>query len=168
MNEEKQKPKLSKEQQTAIVTRLARFETPSAVQEFVKTEYGKEIAFNSIKFYLHSKKWKPMLERLRQEYVEPIMDIPVSHKFVRLSRLEDLYQSSSMLGKVDQCRGILGDAREEVEGPKSNPSGNTFYTQVNNFSDEDLHKKKDDILKRIKILDVGQKEIKIRDEAIPE
>lgn len=141
---------LTKVEQQEVVKQLAEFREIGEVQGFIKNEYGKEISYNAVKFYLRSKKWKPMLERLRSEFVEPIMSIPVSHKFVRLTRYENIYEADSSNGNTRGCRDTLRAVREEIEGPKSNQSGNLFLTQINNLSDEDLHRKKEQILNTIR------------------
>ena len=151
---------LSKDQQIEVVKQLAEFKSIPDVREFIKTEYGKDLAYGSVQFYLKSKKWKPMLERMREEFVAPIMSIPVAHKYIRLSRLEDLYQktvngSLKEVDKIRECRELMSEARAEIEGSKGNKTGDMFLTQINNFSDDELRTKKDTILNRLKAIDVG-------------
>ena len=152
---------LTEDERREVVKQLAEFHDIPEVQKHIKKNFNKNIGYNSVKFYLHSKKWKPMLERLRQEFVEPIMSVAVSHKFVRLSRLEDLYTKTmenknlKEVEKIREAREILSEARTEIEGGKSNPSGDIFVTQINKFSDEDLKKRKEEVLNRIKAIDIG-------------
>ena len=141
---------LTKEEQHEVVKQLAEFREIEEVRGFVKSEYGKELSYNAIKFYLKAKKWKSMLERFRAEYVEPIMSLPVSHKFIRLVRYENLYETDSSNGNTRGCRETLRAVREEIEGPKSNQSGSLFITQINKLSDEDLNRKKTEILDSIR------------------
>lgn len=157
---------LTEDERREVVKQLAEFKDIPEVQKFVKESFGKELAYNSVKFYLHSKKWAPMLERLRAEFVTPIMSVAVSHKFVRLSRLEELYHKTidnknlKEVEKLREAREILSEARTEIEGSKSNPSSDIFITQINKFSDEDLLKRKNEVLNRIKAIDVGKTEIR--------
>ena len=149
------------EEKREVVKLLAEFHDIPEVQKHIKKNFNKSLAYNSVKFYLHSKKWAPMLERLRAEFVQPIMSVAVSHKFVRLSRLEDLYHKAmdnknlKEAEKIRAAREILTEARAEIEGSKSNPSGDVFITQINKFSDEDLLKRKNEVLNRIKAIDIG-------------
>ncbi len=154
------------EEKREVVKLLAEFHDIPEVQKYIKKQFNKSLAYNSVKFYLHSKKWAPMLERLRAEFVTPIMSVAVSHKFVRLTRLEELYHKAmdnknlKDIEKLREAREILSEARAEIEGSKSNPSGDVFITQINKFSDEDLLKRKNEVLNRIKAIDVGKTEIR--------
>lgn len=150
---------LTHAEQMEVCRAFAEFKTPTEVQTMVKDHMGKDLAYNSIKHYLVSKKWNPIVERLRAEYVEPIMSIPVSHKFIRLTRLEDLYRTTSggdlkLVEKIRACREILSDARTEIEGSKSTHTGDLFLTQINNYSDDELKKKRDEIIARVRGIDV--------------
>jgi hypothetical protein len=58
--------------------------------------------------------------------------------------------------RLREAREILSEARTEIEGSKSNPSGDVFITQINKFSDEDLQKRKAEVLNRIKAIDIGK------------
>ena len=162
MNELTIHDELLDEEKREVVKLLAEFHDIPEVQKHIKKNFNKSLAYNSVKFYLHSKKWKPMLERLRAEFVEPIMSIAVSHKFVRLNRLEDLYHKTmdnknlKEVEKIREAREILSEARAEIEGSKSNPSSDIFITQINKFSDEDLLKRKTEVLNRIKAIDIGK------------
>ena len=149
------------EEKREVVKLLAEFHDIPEVQKHIKKNFNKSLAYNSVKFYLHSKKWAPMLERLRAEFVQPIMSVAVSHKFVRLTRLEDLYTKTMTnknlkeIEKLREAREILSEARAEIEGSKSNPTGDLYITQINKFSDEDLLKRKTEVLNRIRSIDIG-------------
>jgi hypothetical protein len=154
---------LTDQERREVVKQLAEFKDIPDVQEYIKEKFSKSLAYNSVKFYLKSKKWQPLLERLRKEYVQPIMSIPVAHKFIRLKRRESLYQACSMTGKIKECRELLNDAKDEVEGPRTNPSGDLFITQINKFSDEDLNKRKNEILFKLREIDIIDAKAKNKD-----
>jgi hypothetical protein len=86
--------KLTDEQQTVVVQRLAMFDTPSQVADFVREEFGVEITRQSIHYYdpTHgdkpAEKWVQIFNATRTAFLESTADIPIANKSVRLRRIE--------------------------------------------------------------------------------
>jgi hypothetical protein len=159
-------PVLTDKERIEVCKQLAEFKSPIEVQKFISDEFGKDISLNGIKHYLKAKKWGRMIDRFRQEFVAPIMSIPVSHKFIRLKRLEGLYQATSGSGALKECITVLRDARAEIEGSKGNQSGNLFLTQINMLSDDQLKEKHQEVMKRIRDIEVDAEPVrKVQEEA---
>lgn len=117
------------------------------IVELVKDEFGKTISRQGIWKYRNSKKWKPVIARLRTRFEKSILKIPIANKVDRVRYLqqvvreglkwslktvtkdgEEIYELK--LGAVTQA---LKEARVEMEGEKPLIDNSKHY----NFSFED-------------------------------
>lgn len=143
-----------------ICEMLAQFHTVDHIVQFAKDNWGKSVSPASIYSYRESSRWKPVIDRFRTEYVAQVMDIPIAHKKIRLTRLEELYAANErdqeIKGKERRQLAclILERAMKEVDERASNFT-NIFFTQIQNFSDEELEQHRKKLLDRIKTIDIG-------------
>ena len=172
--------KLSDEQQYQVCKWYAEFKTPTQIQRLVKGEFGHELTIKNIWQYGRGptmKKWKPMIERLRQEWALGVMDIPLAHKRARLEKLvlllgraerlnlespsgkdmKVLRLNPGTLTERDKIRlqvEILRELREEMEAGKAEFT-NVYLTTIHNYSDTEILKQRDAVLARLKQLKGG-------------
>lgn len=137
---------LSHEEQLEVVRRIARFERPSEIEEYL-TSRGKKLASvqRTIAQYKTTDKWKPFIEKFRAEYNAEISDVPIANKIRRLTELNETYErlriyeaiadkpSSKIRAITEQLR-TLDQAQQEVEGKVSIEQNNLYFTQFNNMT----------------------------------
>jgi hypothetical protein len=86
--------KLTDAQQTAVVQRLAMYDSPQQVADWVKEEFGIDMTRQAVQYYdptvgeKPSEKWCAIFEATRSEFLKTTADIPIANKSVRLRRLE--------------------------------------------------------------------------------
>ena len=153
-------PKLTEQQRYELIRQLAEFKSVPEVQQFAKAEWGIEITAQTIRGYLHEKKWRPLLDRCRQEWAAGIVEIPLAHKRVRLEKLQKLFDDAeedyaeakneqTFLRLIDLQLKILDQARREMEETKTNFT-NIVMTQYEQYTDEELIRRMDELLAKIK------------------
>src|SRR5262245_6980786 len=90
--------RFTEDQQHQICQWYAEFMTPEQIRRRVKEEWGIVVGPRTIWEYAHAtKKWQPMIERLRQQWVLGVMDIPLAHKRARLEKLVTLLRRAEAL-----------------------------------------------------------------------
>lgn len=150
----------SEPEKLRICEMFAQFHSVDHITQFAKDEWGKAVTPASIRAYRESPRWKPVIDRFRTEYVGQVMDIPIAHKKVRLVRLEELFQANErdqgISGKERRQLAclILERSMKEVDERASNFT-NIFFTQIQNFSDDELESHRRKLLDRIKTIDIG-------------
>ena len=147
--------KLTDEEQYQICQWYAEFKTPTQIQARIKSEFGKDLTLKNVWAYANqTKKWKPMIERLRQEWALGVMDIPLAHKRGRLEELVKLYTRAERNPVVDdylkvkQCYELIREMRNEMEAGKAEFT-NVYLTTIHNYSDEEIVKQRDVVLDRL-------------------
>lgn len=135
-------PKLTRPQQMHIVRELACFERPSDVRDSLKALYGVEIVnLSQITYYDPTTSTANLADELRElfavtrkKFVEDTADVAISHRSVRLRRLERLIakleqkldeplpQKNLMLLKdlIGEVRALYKQVAEEVGGVFTN------------------------------------------------
>lgn len=152
-------PKLSEELKLEVCRRIASFMTINDIHTWLCTEHHIDLEVQSIYAYRAATKWKPVIERMRAEYIAGVMETPIAHKRVRLDRLESQYQALSRDSSLSPAerrkeeRAILNDARLEVDDPKTNIS-NLYLTQITHSSDAELLARKQQLMERLSALGV--------------
>jgi len=125
--------RLSNEAKTYIVQSLACFETPSMVQKAVKGEFGVDVTRQAIEAYDPSKRageslagrWRTLFEATRKEFVDETVKVAVSHRAVRLRKIERIVERAESQGNHAMVLQALEQAAKEV--------GN-FYTNRRELS----------------------------------
>mgnify|MGYP001571489138 FL=1 len=154
-------PKLTEPEKIHLCRLLGEFRSSKEAIGIIKKEYGKEITDQAVYYFLKSERWRPVIDRYRQEYKSYLLHIPIHHKRTRLERLESIYQEAAeehpkRMEEKRQHRqelvSILREGREESERYKLSGDTNILSIQFNNLSDEELLKRKNEVLGRIKTI----------------
>lgn len=142
-----------------IMSELGAFTKVSEIMRLVKEKFGISISNVQIYNYKAAPKWQPIINKYRQKYMANMDDVPMSHKKVRLQRVEQLYEKSLKTDSVRDSLSTIEHSRKELEG-----DGNISFTlnQYNIMTDEEIEAKREWLLNKIKktqhkeILDVEQ------------
>lgn len=145
--------KLKENQKAFIVNRLACFETPSDVVKAVKEEYGIEMTRQRVQQYDPTKsagkdlsqKWRDLFEATRKRFIEDTTEIAISHKAVRLARLQRMADKAEAKGNIPLAAQLLEQAAKEAGDQYTNlrriapvnPDGETAY-RWKGATDEEL------------------------------
>ena len=145
---------LTHEEKIEVAKYLAQFHTPKQASYFIKEKFQLDISEFCVNkaFLREGKKWKEIIEQFKVEYVNATMEVPISHKRVRLERYEWLYEEAVKSGKFPAAKACLDSAREETESGKIPSIGNLVFAQINNMSDDELHSEKDRLLEKLEKL----------------
>ena len=141
------KGKLNPEQRNEVCSMLARFHRPIEIINHFKKEYQISLNPSSIQFYINAPSIKPLVERLRTEYLSSLQEVPIAHKRVRLERFEGIYKIAMENGKLSVAKEALESARTELEG-KSNVS--ITMNRIELLSDNELQERRARLLDEIK------------------
>jgi hypothetical protein len=120
--------KLTVEQQTAVVQRLAMFDTPTQVVEFVKEEFGVELTRQSVQHYdptvgeKPSERWCKIFEATRKAFLESQADIPIAQRSFRLRRLQRMAEAAEKRGAWVVAAQLCEQAAKEVGDVYTNRS----------------------------------------------
>lgn len=146
--------KLTDEEQWQLCHWVGQFRTPKEIAALVKERFGKELTRGSVHQYINGKRWQPLIDRCRQEWATGIMQVPIAHKRTRLEYLERLLLEALADTRLQPWRqrrealGILSAARLEMEEAKTNFT-NVFMTQITNYSDEELLRRRDALITQL-------------------
>src|SRR3990167_8294514 len=99
--------KFTPEQQLEIVRRIAWFWTNNELVKFAQKEYGRNITYLAIAWYKGSEKWKPIIERFREEYMTKLTEVPLFNKKKRLEELQAQYDFYKEKDMKKEARAIL-------------------------------------------------------------
>jgi hypothetical protein len=143
-----------------ILRGIAKYVTPSDIVEQVQDIFRISITPSLVTAYKSTKKWQPIISKYRQEYLATLEDVPMSHKKVRLERVEKLYEKAKTKGNVRELLTTIEHSRKEMEGDGIH---SLTLNQYNIMSDEELEAKREWLLDKIKkakskeIIDVPSK-----------
>jgi hypothetical protein len=120
--------KLSGGAKAFIVQRLACFESPSSVAEAVRTQFGETITPQGVEAYdphkrsgaRLSKKWRRLFEDTRKAFLEETGRIGISHRTVRLRKLEAQVALNEERGNSAMVAQLLAQAAKEMGGAYTN------------------------------------------------
>lgn len=119
---------LTPETRTFVVQALACFDSPSEVAKAVKAEFGITITPQSIEAYDPTKKagekvsakWRALFESTREAFLKDTSRIGISHRSVRLRKLEAQVKLNETRGNSAMVAQLLKQAAEEVGGVYTN------------------------------------------------
>jgi len=103
-----------------IVQRLACFESPSEVVEYVSEAFDKDVTVRQVCHYDPTRseeaaeKWKRLFEEAREAFLNELDTIPLSHRAVRLRELTALYEKAKKDDEVQVAARMLKQAAKEV------------------------------------------------------
>lgn len=153
---------LTDAQKIDICAQLAVFQSPKVIQAELLKKHGRKVNEATISGYLHSKRWAPIIDKYREQYLREIGKVPISHERVRFERLEKTYQeleaevctSKDDRRKVRQDKlAVLREAREEVARAEAKGhTTNILAIQFQNMNDTELMQAKQQLLDRIQTI----------------
>lgn len=130
--------RITAEHKTYIVQCLACFDSPKAVADGVKQEFGLEISRQAVEAYDPNKrqgknlakKWRQLFDETRKTFLEDTSAIAISHKPVRLRTLQRMAIKAEDMGNMalaaqlnEQAAKEMGEAytnRHRIESPGLN------------------------------------------------
>ena len=126
---------LTDEERIEACKMYASFSTFSDIRDYFK-EKGKKIHLNSIAEMTTTKRWSPLIQQLRAQFTQGIMEEPLYNKRVRLRVLERALELAEVECNTRDMIDIVDSAREEAE-----PRNDRFslqFNQLNMISDSEL------------------------------
>lgn len=122
------KGRLSDEVKAFVVQALACFDTPSAVAEAVKREFGVDVSKQAVEAYDPTKragaklaeKWRSLFEMARAEFLADTDRIAISHRVVRLRTLQRMAEKAESMRNIALAAQLLKQAAEEMGGAYTN------------------------------------------------
>ena len=140
---------LSENHKIKICQLLACFSPLVEIKKYMHREYAINLNMQVVKSLRDTRKWQPIIARFRKDWLQEVNNVPLANRRVRLEYYQEIFEKSMEKNKFSVAMSALNSAREEMDERKL---GSTQYTlnYISQMSDEELLKKKDEIIKRIK------------------
>jgi len=140
---------LSENHKIKICQLLACFSPLVEIKKYMHREYAINLNMQVIKSLRDTRKWQPIVARFRKDWLQEVNNVPLANRRVRLEYYQEIFTKCMEKNKFANAMSALNSAREEMDERKL---GSTQYTlnYISQMSDEELLKKKDEIIKRIK------------------
>jgi len=112
--------RLTTPEKREVVQRLAAFETPAEVVQWAAEDLEKELSHEQVSYYdptrgsRHSPKWEELFYEAREEFLNDLDTIPLSHRAVRLRELTTLYERAKEQDNNEKAARMLKQAAKEV------------------------------------------------------
>ncbi|WVL99747.1 hypothetical protein [Salinibacter phage 7_11] len=138
-----------------IVQRLACFESPSEVVEYVSEAFDKDVTVRQVCHYDPTRseetaeKWKRLFEETRESFLSDLDTIPLSHRAVRLRELTDLYERAKEQEEIEKAARMLKQAAKESGGKFTNLERRQHSGSLNLSRDVDLTSLTDEQIERL-------------------
>jgi hypothetical protein len=116
--------RLSGDVKAFMVQRLACFDAPSTVAKAVREQFGETITRQGVECYdpykrsgaRLSRKWRQLFEETRKAFLAESIAIGISHRAVRLRKLEAQVELNEELGNSAMVAKLLEQAAKEMGG----------------------------------------------------
>jgi hypothetical protein len=121
--------RLTSEQQTFIVTRLATFDAPAEVRDAFKAEYGIELTLQALASYDPtvvagardlSDKLKALFAEARATFLKDVVSIPIASSAYRLRQLDAMARAAKARKNYPLAAQLLEQASKETGGMFTN------------------------------------------------
>lgn len=148
--------KLTDEAKTFVVQQLAMYDPPEMVARAVKDEFGITISRQGVHCYDPTKyagrqlpkKWKDLFETTRRVHLETTAEVGISHRAVRLRRLDRMATKAEAVGNMALAAQLLEQAakeegnaytnKRELSGPNGGEIPLKTKTDVSHLTPEQL------------------------------
>jgi hypothetical protein len=139
--------KLTEDVKLAVVQRLAMYDTPSQVVEFVKDEYGIEITRQAAQYYDPTRGQKPpqqwcdIFEATRKDFLDKTAEIPIAQRSFRLRRLQRMAEAAEKRGAWVVAAQLYEQAAKDEGGAftnKRNVGGVVGHINLEDLTDPQL------------------------------
>jgi len=147
--------RLRDKERRKIVQRLACFESPSEVVEYVSEAFDKDVTVRQVCHYDPTRseetaeKWKRLFEETRESFLSDLDTIPLSHRAVRLRELTDLYERAKEQEEIEKAARMLKQAAKESGGKFTNLERRQHSGSLNLSRDVDLTSLTDEQIERL-------------------
>ena len=126
---------LTRDEQLQVCVWFAEQRRTHEVRDLIQATFDKTLEWDSVKYYLRADRWRKLIARLEQRFLDRLTAIPIANKSVRLQRNETIYREAmtehvigfTRTGKdveaemgvdFDAAGAALERARRELEGEK--------------------------------------------------
>jgi hypothetical protein len=114
--------RLKSDQKAYIVQRLACFDYIADVVKGVKDEFGIDVSRQQVESHdptkvsgsTLAKKWVTLFEETRKKFIDDTSEIGISHKSVRLRKLERMAAKAEEMNNLVLASSLLEQAAKEV------------------------------------------------------
>lgn len=146
---------LSPQQEILVIRQYAHYKTPQEIAEYCKKNFKKAIIPTLLtERYLENEKYRPLLNRFRDEYLKKVTEVPLFNKRRRLDYLQQIFEENLANGSLKEARMTLSQFREEAEGKGDVNFNftNINHTEFHNMSNEELDQEYAKSLEQLKNL----------------
>ena len=114
---------LTDQQKAAIVQGLARYDSPAAVREMVKEEFGIEPSPQQLSYYNPEnaqggrelgEKWRTLFIETREAFVSSVAGEAAAHKAVRVRRLSRWADRAERMGNIPLAQSLYEQIAKEM------------------------------------------------------
>jgi hypothetical protein len=120
--------KLTREQQVHVVMRLACYDTPTAIAQSLREQFGVEITRQSIEFYDPTKlagkrcpkPWSDLFQATRAKLIDGTADIGAAHRLVRIERRARMAERAEQKEQFAAANALYNSIAREVGGGFTN------------------------------------------------
>ena len=137
--------KLSEGEKQIIVSWFASGHSVSECVDKARDELNVNLDHSTITQYTHQQKWQELIKTVRKNTMDELSDIAGSHKKVRLSRHERVYDKAMKKNDLKNAMVATENQRKEME----EQSVNLVLNQYNILSDDELKSKHKEVMERI-------------------
>lgn len=138
--------RLTRDEQIRVIQWLVELKSPQQIVGLIKDTFEKDISRVAVWKYAHSRKWRPILERLKARFERNIAKIPIANKSHRLRILQKVVDEGLTWSlknitkdgdeiyelKLGAVTEAVKAAKEEVEGkvPLIDASTHLHFTNL--------------------------------------
>ncbi len=138
--------KLEKEERYFLINLIAHCYSLNEIQFEMFNKFQKNVSTTLIYQYKHTKKWVPVIKKLREEYCIDVDASPMASKRVRLDRLDRAYNRAVEKSDITSQIKAVSQSQREKEGLHAHGDINVYwsnptYQQLNVLSTEELLKR---------------------------
>lgn len=157
--------KLDNDQRMFVLRMYAEGHSLSNIQGEIKSKYGIKMTVHGIKCTCEAMKHEPFVTNFREVYLANIRAVPIANKRIRIDDLEKIRirlntlilenkgksksDKAALLAEIRRLNETLAVAREEME-KKPQFIANVAIGNLGGLSDEELHRKKQDLIGTIR------------------
>jgi len=131
--------KLDQDQQLELMEFIARFASIEEINAYFVPTHGVSISQPLVNQYRHTKKWQPIIKKLREKYLISEDEVPGFHKKVRMERNDKIYEKAFKDGDLKTALQANKQQKEEMTKDEGNLS--LTLNQYNYLTDEELQEK---------------------------
>ena len=150
--------KFSEEEKMEIIVMIAQGMSPTEIVHETQERFGKSVSKTELIQYKQTDKWRPIIQKLKADFMANLSETAISHKRVRLERVEKVYDKAIEMGQLKLGLSSLEHARKEMEEKQSGVT-NIQVNQYSGLTSEELQARKAQILERMakkQVIDVSK------------